>query len=226
MLKLLRMEFIFSRKQLGITLAIFSVFFCYMAYRINSPRVFLVTTSLVIGLSVPFQFVGREDKFKTASLVCSLPVRRSTVVLSKYATSWIAIAGGLAYGILLAAVFPMAVVPIGELLNPKSLLVCLAFASLFVCFVLPFTTRFGLTGIIIFLVGTQLLGILLLTFGQILGPKLNLLRTLIGMAENGIRFILYHPPTSSFFLTLVGSIVLMNVLSFFVTKALYVRKEL
>jgi len=106
MLKLLRMEYLLNRRQIFIILAIFSGYFLYMAYRIESPRVFLVSLCLMMGLAVPFGFVGREDKFKTAALVCSLPVRRATVIFAKYAMSWIAMGLGLAYGLLLAAALP------------------------------------------------------------------------------------------------------------------------
>jgi len=106
MLKLLRMEYLLNRRQIFIILAIFSGYFLYLAYRIESPRVFLVSLCLMMGLAVPFGFVGREDKFKTAALVCSLPVRRATVIFAKYAMSWIAMGLGLAYGLLLAAALP------------------------------------------------------------------------------------------------------------------------
>jgi len=226
MIKVLRMEFVFNRRQLAITMAIFSIYFGWMANRIPSPRAFLVLTSLMIGLAIPFGILGREDKFKTASLVCSLPLRRSSVVLAKYAMSWITIGLALIYAIVLTAVLPFARIPLGEILNPKSLLISLAMISLLFSFILPFTTRFGLIGIIIFLVSTQVLGILLLVLGQILGPALNPLRMVIGTAENGIRFVLDHPSTSGFLLTLAASAVVLNAVSFFITRVLYARKEM
>jgi hypothetical protein len=225
MFKLLRMEFIFNRKQILITLAIFSAYFVYMSSRFASPRFFLVITSLMIGLAMPFGLVGREDKFKTGTLVCSLPVRRTKVVLAKYATNWITIGFSMAYALFLAAVVPFAKISVAEILNLKSLLVSLALISLFFCFILPFTTRFGMVGIIIFLVSTQLLGILVILLSQFLGPKFNLLRATLGNLEKGIRYVLHHPGTPGFILLLVAAILLFNSVSFFITRWLYARRE-
>ena len=152
MLKVLRLEFLFSRRQLLIVLAIFTAYFAYIAARIDSPRLFVVTTSLMIGLSIPFTILGREDKFKTSALVCSLPVRRSTVVLGKYIATWAAIGLGLAYALALTAVLPFTKFRVAEVLTGRTLLVSLFLISLIFAVILPFTLRFGLTGIIILLV--------------------------------------------------------------------------
>ena len=120
MLKILRLEFLFSRRQVLIVLAIFSAYFAYMAGRIESPRFFIVMTSLMVGISMPFVILGREDKFKTAALVCSLPVRRSTIVLGKYAATWIAIGVGMGYALLVTAVLPFAKVAVSEVLSLKT----------------------------------------------------------------------------------------------------------
>lgn len=225
MLKVLRMEFVFFRRQFAIIMAIFSVYFGWMVYSIPSPRVFLVLISLMIGLAMPFGILGREDKFKTASLVCSLPVRRSSIVLAKYAISWITIGIALVYSIVLTAVLPFGKVPVEEILNPKSLLISLAMISLFFSFILPFTTRFGLTGIIIFLVGTQMLGIVMLLLGQLLGRQNNPLRAFIRAVEGGFRSVLNHPSTPGFLLTLAAAILVLNAASFIISRALYARRD-
>ena len=225
MSKLIRMEFIFNRKQVFIILAIFSAYFAYMVTRFTSPRFFLVVTSLMVGLAIPIAIVGREDKFKTASLVCSLPVRRAEIVLAKYAAIWIMIGISLAYSLLIVAVFPFAKVSVAGILNLKSLLISLALISLFFCFVLPFTIRFGFVGIIIFLLSTQVLGIVVLLLGQFMGPKLNLLRVVFRSLEKGVRAILNHPGTPDFLLLLVAASLLLNAASFALSSWLYARRE-
>ncbi len=226
MSKLLRLEFIFNRKQILITLAIFSAYFAYMVTRFSSPKFFLVITSLMVGLAMPFVIIGREDKFKTSALVCSLPVRRAEIVLAKFATNWIVIGISLFYAFFLAAVLPFAKVSVAGLLNLKSLLISLALISLFFCFIIPFTTRFGLVGIIIFLVGSQVLGIVMILLTHFLGPKGNPLRFLIGNLEKGLRYLLNHPGTPGFLLILAAAIAFTNAVSFFVTRWLYARREL
>lgn len=226
MLKILRLEYLFSRRQVLIVLAIFSAYFAYMAGRIDSPRLFIVMTSLMVGLSMPFVMLGREDKFKTAALVCSLPVRRSTVVLGKYAATWIAIGLGLAYALVLTAALPFSKIAVAEVLSLKTLLVCVFLISLVFAVILPFTLRFGLTGVIILLVGTQLLGIVALVLAQLSRMANNPLRLLIRAVERGLRTLLYHEPTAAFLLALLTAVVAINALSMLAGWLLYSRRDL
>jgi len=226
MLKILRLEYILNRRQIFIIMAIFTVYFAYMAYRIDSPRVFVVTTSIMIGLSMPFVILGREDKFKTAALVCSLPVRRATVVLGKYAATWAAIGLGLGYTLFFTAVFPFTKFGIGEILTARTLLVSLFLISLIFAVILPFTIRFGLTGIIILLVGCQLLGILALILAQVMGGVRNPLRLVFRAIENGLRALLTREVTPGFLLTLLAAIVAVNAASLLISRVLYARREL
>jgi ABC-type transport system involved in multi-copper enzyme maturation permease subunit len=226
MLKILRLEYLFSRRQVLIVLAVFSAYFAYMAGRIDSPRLFIVMTSVMVGLSMPFVILGREDKFKTAALVCSLPVRRSTAVLGKYAASWIAIGLGLAYALILTAVLPFSKIAVAEILSPKTLLVSLSLISLIFAVILPFTLRFGLVGVIVLLVGTQLLGIVALFLGQLVKMPNNPLRIVIRAVEKGLKGLLYHEPTAGFLLALVAAVLAVNALSMLVGWALYSRRDL
>jgi hypothetical protein len=220
------MEYLLNRRQILIMLAIFSGYFLFMAYRIDSPRVFLVTLCLMMGLAVPFGFVGREDKFKTAALVCSLPVRRMTIVLAKYAVSGIAMGLGLAYGLLLATALPFTKISVAEILTVKSVLISLFLVSLLSSFIIPFTIRFGLAGIIIFLVSGQLLGVVALILAQLLGRGPNPLRSAITAVEKGLRTLLYHEATPGFLALLAAAIIAVNGLSFLVSRALYARRDL
>ncbi len=226
MLKLLRLEYLFNRRQILIICAIFSFYFAYAVNRIDSPGIFIVMTSIMVGLSIPFAIVGREDKFKTAVLVCSLPVRRSTVVLSKFAATWAAILLGLGYTVLLAAILPFSKVPLGGLLSVKSLFVSLLLMSLLFAVILPFTIRFGMTGIIILLVASQLLGILALLLAQMLGGARNPLRLFFRAAESGLKFLLHHQATPGYLVALAGGIVALNLLAILISRALYARRDL
>jgi hypothetical protein len=226
MLKILRLEFLFSRRQVLIVLAIFSAYFAYMAGRVDSPRLFIVMTSLMVGISMPFVILGREDKFKTAALVCSLPVRRSTIVLGKYAATWIAIGVGLGYALLVTAVLPFAKVAVSEVLSLKTILVSMFLISLIFSVVLPFTLRFGMTGVIILLVGTQLLGIVVLVLTHFARAANNPLRILLQAVEKGLRTLLGHEPTAGFLLVLLAAILALNAVSMLVGWALYARRDL
>jgi ABC-type transport system involved in multi-copper enzyme maturation permease subunit len=226
MLKILRLEYLFSRRQILIVLAVFSAYFAFMAGRIDSPRLFLVMTSLMVGLSMPFTILGREDKFKTAPLVCSLPVRRSTVVLGKYAASWIAIGLGLAYALALTAALPFSKIAVAEVLSLRSLLVCLFLISLIFAVILPFTLRFGLVGVFALLIGTQLLGIVALFLGQLVKMPNNPLRIVLRAVEKGLKGLLYHEPTAGFLLALLAAVLVVNALSIVAGWLLYSRRDL
>lgn len=226
MLKILRLEFLFSRRHVLLVTLIFSAYFAYMAGRITSPRLFIVMTSLMVGLSMPFVILGREDKFKTAALVCSLPVRRSTVVLGKYAATWIAIGLGLVYALLLTSVLPFSKIAVIEVLNLKTILVSVFLISLVFAVILPFTLRFGLTGVIILLVGTQLLGIVALVLATLVRAPNNPLRMFLRAVEGGLRALLYHEPTAGFLLALLAAVLAINALSMLVGWALYARRDL
>lgn len=226
MLKILRLEYLFSRRHVLIVLAVFSAYFAYMAGKIDSPRLFIVMTSVMVGLSMPFVILGREDKFKTAALVCSLPVRRSTVVLGKYAASWIAIGMGLVYALLLTAVLPFSKIAVVEVLSLKTILVSLFLISLIFAVILPFTLRFGLVGVIVLLVGTQLLGIVALFVAQLVKVPNNPLRIVLRAVERGLKSLLYHEPTAGFLLGLLAAILAVNALSMLVGWLLYSRRDL
>jgi ABC-type transport system involved in multi-copper enzyme maturation permease subunit len=226
MTKLLRMEYILNRRQVLLTMGILSLYFVILASWTASPRVYLVTASLMIGLALPFGMLGREDKFKTAALVCSLPVRRSLVVLAKYASTWILIAAGLGYATALTVALPFTKVAAGDILTLKSLFVSLFLISVFFSFMLPFTTRFGLTGIIVFLVAGQVLGIITMIAAQLIGGRANPLNLAIRAVENGLRRILYHAPTPGYFLALAAAILALNAASFLTARALYLHRDL
>ncbi len=226
MLKLLRLEYLFNLRQILIVLAIFSAYFAWAVNRIDSPGVFTIATSIMVGLGLPFAIVGREDKFKTAALVCSLPVRRSTVVLSKFAATWAAMLLGMGYTLFLTAVLPFSKISLAGVLSVKSLLVSLFLMSILFAVILPFTIRFGLTGIIILLVGCQLLGIVALILTQMLGGAGNPLRSFFRAVERGLRFLLHHQATPAYLLALAGGIMAVNLLAILVSRAVYARREL
>jgi ABC-2 family transporter protein len=226
MLKILRLEFLFNRRQVLIVLAVFSAYFAFMAGKIASPRLFIVMTSVMVGLSMPFTILGREDKFKMAPLVCSLPVRRSTIVLGKYAANWIAIGLGLGYALLLTSVLPFSKIAVAEALSLKTLLVSLFLISLIFAVILPFTLRFGLVGVIILLVGTQMLGVVALVMSQFLGGAFDPLRVVLRAVEKGLKTLLHHEPSTGFLLALLAAILAINALSMLVGWLLYSRRDL
>jgi hypothetical protein len=115
----------------------------------------------VVCAFLPIILVGREDKFKAWALACSLPITRDAIVASRYLGGWIVALAGVALAAL--AMGALSLVGVRPLLPPTPMLpaVVVAVIGITLALMLPLTLRFGVTGIIAFLVVTQLVGIAL-----------------------------------------------------------------
>lgn len=225
MLNLIRKELILSKRAIGISFVIITAYLIWSSIMIGSSNVYILIVSFMVGLVFPFTFQAREDRFKAAVLSCSLPFRRSTIVVSKFMTSWILIIGGLLHAFLIVSVNPFSKIKAGQLLTLKSLLIILFFTSLIAVFILPFIFRFGMVGVIVFLVSTQMLGVFFMIMAQLIGSKQNIVRKTINAIFEGLRYLLNHVGTPVFFLVLAVSIVLLNLVSLKVSQALYARRD-
>jgi hypothetical protein len=225
MLKLIRMDIILNRRILIFMLALVFIYCAWAASVISSPRAYIVIVSLLVGLILPNTIQTREDRFKTAALSCSLPLRRSTVILGKYLTAWILFPVGLGFAFLIAAVFPLTKIDIAQILNLRAILVSLFLISLFFSILLPFIIRFGFVGVIIFLVAGQVLGLVFQMLAISIKNKDNVLRQMLGAVARGLRELVSHEGTPGFLLLLAGGIILLNVLSLKISQALYARRN-
>lgn len=226
MLKLIRKELILNKKLLIINFLIITLYFIWASTQVDSYRAYLVMVCLLVSLAIPMSCIAREEKFKTGILTCSLPFRRSTIVASKYATSWILMAVGWVYAVLVSAVNPFSAFDAGSIFTLKYMLLSLFFLSIFFVFFLPFVIRFGVTGIIIFLVLSQLLALLAMVIISIMGKKGNIFNSVLQGMEQAIRYILNHEGTVVFYLIVLASVFLLNFLSIKAAQVLYSRKEL
>ena len=225
MLDLVRMEYLFNRRYFLTILVILVVHSVWMAFLLPSPLVFVFAAAMIVGFSMP---IGpcREDKFKTSSLVCSLPVRRPDIVFAKYALTWLTSLAGFLVIALLIAVYPFSKIGGGQILTLRAFFVFAAFLSLIIAVILPYTIRFGITGLMIMLVSFQFLGVIMLLFAQILGRERNLLRTAIEAFIKALRFVVYHEATPGYFLLLAIIILVLNTGSLILSRIFYLRREL
>jgi len=223
---LIRFEVLLSRKALLIMLGIFAPFFVWAAVYLPSARFYIVMTSFFIGLSLPAGVHGREDKFKTTALLCSLPVRRSSVVLAKFTASWLIMGAGFLFAIAVVALFPLANFPLGEFLKAREVLLALGLTSLGFALVLPFIIRFGITGVLIGTAVAQLLGVLLFTSLLVFGRETNVLRSAVRVVIEGLRSLFYRDATPGYLAVLAAAVIVINAASFFLARSLYLRREL
>lgn len=165
MLKLLRMDLILSWRPLAFTYVLWS------ALWLGGPALDTSGT-LTFGMwggmvSVPCAFlpiilVGREDKFKAGALACSLPVTRDAIVRARYVGGWVVALAGVA--VAAAAMGALSIVGVTPLVPPTPMLpvIVLAVIGITLALMMPLVLRFGITGMIGFLVAAQLLGVVVM----------------------------------------------------------------
>lgn len=140
------------------------------AVALVAPLIVLVTEEPPLGFYVfyvalmcamlPISLIAKEDKFSATALTCSLPVTRHKVVTSRYVGAWL-IAGGwmvvvLAFGLLVPQIRDLWGSGAGN-----GLLTGLTLIGFTIAVFVPFTIRFGMTGLLVGLVGLQVLGMVL-----------------------------------------------------------------
>jgi len=164
-------DFVLNSRMLFINWAVFGGFFVYMAAQEHSSaQVFVVFVSLMCSFAgVSLQ--AREDAFKATTLSCSLPVTRRTIVAARYALSGALAVIGVAGAAVLFLVLPFSRFTASELFTSGVLLTVVTTVGLITAFMLPFTIRFGMAGLLIFLVTTQVIGIVLFMLVQISGSS-------------------------------------------------------
>jgi len=160
--KLFIRDWILNRKIVLINFAVFSAFQVYSATQVSSARVWLVFASIYASFLAVTIFI-REDKFGATGWACTLPVTRRELVLARFIEAWVMVLVALGAMTLLAAVVPGSVVSPADLLQPSTLLISATIVTLVLSLMQPFTIRFGFLGVMIFLIGMQVLGVVLLT---------------------------------------------------------------
>ena len=230
MLKLIRKELIFNRNNLLLILALMTGFLMYFLARAENFKSpgrpgFMMFCAFYIGASLCVTLEAREDKGKTATLTCSLPCSRKTIVAARFALTWLLMLAALIYTTALAALLPFSRVDLSQALNLKFILVSLLILTVVFAVLLPFTIRFGFVGVILFLVGAQLIGLVALFVAKFIKSGRAELLSPLGAAIRGLKF-LGGPQSTAVHLVLVAvAILALNAASLFISQALYARRE-
>lgn len=107
-----------------------------------------IPAGILLSIAMPSIFVVLEAFYKSDTLHCSLPVRRSTVVHARYFSSFIMVTVGLILTLIFGAVFHNLLPKAGEdfqtLMTLQGILGFLLLVVLFLSFLLPFIFRFEL----------------------------------------------------------------------------------
>jgi ABC-type transport system involved in multi-copper enzyme maturation permease subunit len=219
------MDLIFNRRMLGWNYAFYLLLLPVYASLVRDvpPAAYAGFAALICSM-VPLTLVAREDKFRTAALTCSLPVTRDAIVSARHwgggLVALVAIAVILAAGYLVPQTgFAARGVGIG-----RPLLVAFVVVGLVQAGLLPFTIRFGLAGLMVFLVGAQVLGMVAFLGALLLG--LDVLRGVIGAVGAALRAVRDGAGDAGLAAVLVTAVVLLNIASHALSRRLYRAREL
>lgn len=226
--RLLLREWILTRRALLVIVGLYLAFQAYFVCRVSSPRQYLVFASVYAAMLTLTLFL-REDKFHAAAWSCSMPFSRLDLVRARYFAAWIFTAGLAALALLLAGILPFSAVHVSAVFNPATLLQAFAAVTIILALMLPFAIRFGILGVMIFLVGIQMLGaVVLLVAVNTRGdsrPSRSLLSGGIEAITDGLVALRDLLSPAGFYAAAVLILVLANWLGYRLAVALFRRRE-
>ena len=221
---LIRKDLILSRKAFLWTGLPFLVYAAIMA---SEPSVhlreYLVLSAILCAL-MPVSAFGREDKFKAAPLTCSLPVTRRAMVQARYALAAGCGVIGTAGALALAMLWPWGHFTAADVLNLPTILFAVSAVVVIASLLMPLVFRFGLFGLIWFLVGTQVLGVAVTLAATLTGP--GAVRPLfrgLGRLVAGLHARLGDPVTAA---VAVAGLAVLAAVSMQVSVVLSERRDL
>jgi len=168
---------------------------------------------------------AREDKFKAWASTCSLPTTRNTLLKARFITIWLFTFAALFYTLIVSAIIPGNQALLAQLLTLKTLFLSLFFISVCLAFLLPFIIRFGMVGVMIFLVVVQLLGIVTLMLTRIASRDENFFRSFLNSIIEGIKYIINHKGSLLFYFTIILAAAALNLFSLKISQFLLARKD-
>jgi len=226
--RLLKRDWILSRRALLAIVGTYLAFQAYFACRVSSARQFLVFAAVYASFLTLTLFL-REDKFRATAWTCTLPICRRELIQARFLGAWIFVALNLSFALALAAIMPGSVVRIAEALDPATLFLAATAATIVLALMLPFAIRFGFLGVMIFLVGIQLVGSAVLVIAVYsrgrTASKGLLSGGLEALADGLIALRGFLSPTV-FYLAVAVVLIVVNWLGYRLAVALFRRREL
>lgn len=221
----MKKDLILNRKVILINGVIFAVLLGFFATWQTDlpPRAYAGFSALMLSF-LPAVMVTREDKFNAMVLGCSLPVSRKTIVRARFVL-WLGLAlAGVAGAFALGAFLPSSNFVAADLFTRGPILTALTGVSLLLALLLPFTLRFGMKGVLIFLASTQVLGVILLTVMQMTRSSLD--RALVERILGGIAQLQALLGPSGFDVLLVALLVGLLGASYLLSVRVFEGREL
>jgi ABC-type transport system involved in multi-copper enzyme maturation permease subunit len=224
--KLMVRDALLHGRMLLISYGLFAAFQAYFVTRIDDARPWFVFAGIYAAM-LSITMFAREDKFESTAWTCALPVTRRDVVRARFVAAWLLVAAALVVGTILAAVMPGSQVGLARLLELDTLLVGATAVTVVLALMLPFLIRFGLMGMMIFLVLGQVVGAGVLLLAIVLrnngGGELRLgIRAIAG----GVSALREAMPVALFQLLVVVLLVGVNWAGYRLALFLFRRRDL
>ena len=239
MLKLIKKDLIFGRNSLLINFIMLLAFGGVM-FKISMLDMWLMISMLYIVVLV-ITPITLEDKLKTDSLMASMPLKRSTIINSRYLYAVIIIIiltiFMLSYGYVLDRFINANYINYSNAFTFSRVFSIIFFSVILVSFLVPLVYRFGASGLMIGLGATMLLTTVLFMITA-LGLKNTTLNTILKRVLGGFFERIENGGISNFFaavsanigslfgvLTLTAIMAVLVYISMRVSLFVYKRKE-
>jgi hypothetical protein len=196
-------------------------YLAFFSSRANNPGAVSIFGAFLYSI-VPLTIFTREDKFKAAAFNLSLPVTRKEFLAARYLSGWLLMLALYAGTSLLTIFIPGTKLGPSAVFQVKTILAVLAFMAILFAALMPLVVAFGLTGLIVFLVIFQVLGIVLMLMLTASRPALAAITGGIGRAVGAVQSEL---GLAGFAAALIVFLILLNLASFKASAFLFNRKE-
>jgi hypothetical protein len=221
MYRLMLKDFRLHRKFIGGFGIAFMIYLAIFGSRANSPRVIALFGAFMYAM-IPLLIFTREDKFKTAAFNLSLPATRKEFLRARYVLGWLMMLILYAGTSLLTIAIPGAKLGFAAVFQVKTVLLVFFFMAIFFGLLMPLVVAYGWTGMIVFLVFTQVLGIVFLFLANLFRPAIRTAIGAIGAFLGSAKAVLGPAGSAAM---LLAVLLLFSYGSFRLSLYLYQRKE-
>jgi len=188
------------------------------------PLVLYVLYAGLLCTMLPVSLIAKEEKFSATAFTCSLPVTRRDIVTSRYLGGWFIAGGWMAVVLALGFTAP-AIRDLWRDGAGGALLTGFTMLGLAIAIVVPFTIRFGMNGLLIGLVGLQVLGMALFLAALATGGLDGIERAVETVVD---AVASYHEGVGAagFTLTVVFGVALLNWVSWRASVHIFGTRDL
>ncbi|MCJ7588733.1 MAG: ABC-2 transporter permease [Candidatus Aminicenantes bacterium] len=219
MFKFIFKDFFLHKKYILSLGILYPLYVGWFGSRVNNPRIYALIAAFMYMIVALFPYT-REDKLKAVGLSLSLPATRREIILGRFLTSWTLMTGLWILGTALALLMPGGKLGAADLVGVGAILIVLSYMTVFLCVFQPLTVQFGMTGLLIFFVAMQVLGIV----AVLLRARIQTLKALIGSVGRGVAAAQEALGPAAAAAVLIVLLV-VNYVSFELSAFLFKRKD-